>query len=180
MPQPTGRPPANLIGQRFGRLVAVERLPVVKGVRAKWRMQCDCGDSTVCDISHLRKGHTTSCGCFQREGLSKRRRKHGHSEPCTAEYAIWHHMKQRCTNPKNPAYMHYGGRGIGIHERWLDFENFLADVGLRPHPNLTFERKDNDGPYGPCNWKWATYAEQLNNRRPSQPRKRIVPSHIIY
>ena|ERR1700676_3134332 len=180
MPKPTGRPFSDLTGQRFGRLIAVERLPVVQGVRGKWMCLCDCGAITNCDISHLRKGHTTSCGCFQREGLSKRRKSHGHSEPCTAEYAIWSHMKARCSNPKNPSYWAYGGRGITVCERWLSFENFLSDVGLKPHPNLTFERIDNDGSYTPDNWKWATYAEQLNNRRPSQPRKKIVPPHIVY
>jgi hypothetical protein len=44
-------------------------------------------------------------------------------------------MKQRCLNPRNKNYKHYGARGIAIDERWLGkdgFANFLSDMGPRP------------------------------------------------
>lgn len=87
---------------------------------------------------------------------------HGMSN--TATYRSWGAMVQRCTNPKNPAYHDYGGRGITCCARWMSFENFLADMGVKPD-GLTLERKDNDGHYDVGNCRWATRAEQNRNSR---------------
>jgi hypothetical protein len=59
-------------------------------------------------------------------------------------------MFQRCTNPANPKYPNYGGRGITVCDRWGAFENFLSDMGVRS-PGLTLERKDVNGNYEPAN-----------------------------
>jgi hypothetical protein len=73
-------------------------------------------------------------------------------------------MKQRCLNPKATAYAYYGGRGVTICERWMSFDNFLADMGERPE-GRTLDRIDPYGNYEPSNCRWATYAEQTHNRR---------------
>ena len=74
-------------------------------------------------------------------------------------------MLQRCNNPNNPAYHNYGGRGIKVCERWYDFNNFLADVGERPHPDRSLDRyPNNDGHYEPGNVRWATAEQQRNNQ----------------
>lgn len=75
----------------------------------------------------------------------------------------WSMTKQRCLNPRQRDYRRYGGRGIGICERWLVFENFLSDMGLRPH-GMTLERLDNDKGYCPENCVWATRSTQTRNR----------------
>lgn len=80
-------------------------------------------------------------------------------------------MTQRCTNPKNDGYAGYGGRGITVCDRWKSFENFLADMGERPAPDLTIERIDNDLGYGPDNCKWGTRTEQILNTRPKNTNK---------
>lgn len=77
----------------------------------------------------------------------------------------WVAMLARCTNPKATKYPLYGGRGIAVCERWLKFENFLADMGERP-TGRTIDRKDNDSNYEPGNCQWSTAKEQANNRRP--------------
>ena len=75
-------------------------------------------------------------------------------------------MKERCCDPKNKRFADYGGRGIKVCDRWLNsFENFLADMGLKPSPEHSIERKNTDGDYEPDNCKWATQIEQANNKR---------------
>jgi hypothetical protein len=81
------------------------------------------------------------------------------------EYTAWSAIKQRCYNPKNPGFRRYGGRGITMCARWMDFESFLADVGRRPSPAHSIDRfPNNDGNYEPGNVRWATVAEQHANK----------------
>lgn len=75
------------------------------------------------------------------------------------EYRVWDSMKQRCSNPNNKKYHLYGGRGIKVVKRWLSFENFTKDMGVRPK-GATLDRINNDGNYEPGNCRWATYHEQ--------------------
>jgi hypothetical protein len=74
-------------------------------------------------------------------------------------------MKQRCSNPNNPRYSHYGGRGIGYCPSWESFDNFFSDMGEVPE-GLTLERKDNELGYSKDNCVWATVAHQNANKRP--------------
>lgn len=80
-----------------------------------------------------------------------------------SERVSWNAMKARCYSMKHPKYHQYGGRGIEVCERWLTFENFLADMGPKPTSRHTIERRDSNGNYEPFNCYWATYAEQMRN-----------------
>jgi hypothetical protein len=79
-------------------------------------------------------------------------------------------MHARCNNPGHSSYVYYGGRGIGVCERWNSFVNFLADMG-EPPPGMSIDRINvNDG-YAPGNVQWTTPLQQIHNRRPAK-RKR--------
>lgn len=98
-----------------------------------------------------------SCGCL------KGNLKHGMSG--TKTYASWAQMKTRCLNINASGYKYYGSRGIKVCKRWLKFENFYADMGDKPTPSHSIERRNNNGDYEPGNCKWATISEQNNNKR---------------
>ena len=95
-----------------------------------------------------------AAGSKERHGLNK-----------TPEHRAWVSMRQRCNNQSKKEYPHYGGRGIKVCLRWSYFLNFLADVGNRPSSGHSIDRIDVNGNYEPCNVRWATKQEQIENTR---------------
>ena len=156
-------------GKRFGRLVAIERgEPVYYGRQKKvtWRCQCDCGVVVSINASSLSRGLTTSCGCRKREVCIDRSLTHGMSNgrDGSGTYKSWNAMRNRCANVRSVDYPDYGGRGIGICDRWKSFAMFLDDMGLRPKHH-SIERIDVNGDYNPGNCKWLLTKRQARNRR---------------
>ena len=79
-------------------------------------------------------------------------------------FMSWLGMTSRCLNPKATNYPRYGGKGVKVCERWLDFNNFLVDMGPRPE-GKTLDRIDNAKGYEPGNCRWATPKEQQRDKR---------------
>jgi hypothetical protein len=163
-------PASEIIGKRFGRLVPTVELERVGGLR-QFRCDCECGGSIDVRLNALRKGATSSCGCYRREvaaATTAARAVHGECHK-TPEHRSWQAMIARCTQPSHVAYERYAGRGITICDRWRGqggYENFLADMGRRPSLDYTLDRVDNDGNYTPENCRWADRSTQIRNQRP--------------
>ena len=172
--------------QQFGRLLA--SFPIgMRGQFTYWACLCDCGCTAVVRVYNLLSGHTQSCGCFLREmsaiwakarftgkcGQDSPSFKHGHTIDIAGQsltYRTWRNVIQRCTNPNDPKWKHYGGANppVKIDPQWLGeygFKAFLADLGERPSSKYSLSRFLDSGNYEPSNVEWATRAQQESEAR---------------
>lgn len=160
----------DISGQKFGRLLVLGMAKERRSNgRIAWRCLCECGNITETPAADsLKYGRTKSCGCLAREnaiasGIGDRRRKHGAYN--TNLFSIWCGMLARVRNPNHHKYADYGGRGIGVHQSWLDFATFAKDMGERPSKEHSLERLDNSKGYEPGNVVWADRKTQGRNKR---------------
>lgn len=157
----------DMTGQRFDRLLVLAMTR--QGEFAACVCKCACGTEKTIAWRAIKNGDTRSCGCLSKERISAANLTHGDTTGGPSpEWIVWRAMHQRCEDQKHKSYKDYGGRGITICERWQTFEPFLVDMGRRPSPSHTLDRRENDGNYEPRNCRWATKSEQARNRRPRQ------------
>lgn len=163
----------DLTGQRFTRLLVIERAGSYPNKAARWRCRCDCGNEVFSTGFHLVRGNVKSCGCYNRQKIGERSITHGaYRARCkTPDYIAYRGMLNRCrADGQDKRY--YFERGIVVCARWLKgdgvstgFECFLADIGPKPGPEYSVDRIENNGNYEPGNVRWALPLVQHNNTR---------------
>lgn len=155
--------------------VSILRQRRYKGPKPPSRLRClclcQCGRKFFAWRAHLVSGNTKSCGCLRNSRFAKPA---GYmteaysmpDHPLNWLYRRWAGVLERCHRPESTHYHRYGGRGIKVCDRWKDFENFLADMGVPADRKLTLDRIDNNGNYEPGNCRWATSKQQAANKEP--------------
>lgn len=153
----------NLLGQRFGRLVVIQKLPK-KNNRGMWLCKCDCGNVKELSCNVLTCGKTKSCGCLQKDIAKKNKTKH--NGKYTRLYNTWLNIKRRCYNPSSKAFPYYGAKGIKMYDKWIHDFSAFKDWAYKNGYNdtLTIDRINNDGDYEPNNCRWVDMITQENNR----------------
>ena len=164
--------PLDILHEKFNKLTVVRYNGVNNKHKHIYECCCECGNIKTTDRRALLTGHTGSCGCYFRSVCWRNRVTHGETIKGLSgkfnnpEYRAWSSMKERCENPMHASYHNYGGRGITVSPEWsVDFLAFLKSIGKRPSKAHSLERINNSLGYFEVNVKWATIAEQSNNRR---------------
>lgn len=165
----------DLSGQKFGRWTVLYRSHPNKGnKKTYWHCRCECGKESDVDAYILKKGQSSSCGCWQKEvarisaeiARSSLKCHHGSR---TRLYHIWTGMKQRCYNKNHKYYMHYGGKNITVCDKWKnnfeEFRSWAYENGYdETDKDLSIDRIDNGKGYSPKNCRWIDKREQPKNR----------------
>lgn len=167
----------DLAGQTYGRwsVTGYDQAASAPG-KHRWFCRCQCGARKSVLGRLLRRGKSKSCGCLRVEMTGARFSHDGRpGEPISAhrlEYNSYISMLYRCYREQASGYEYYGGRGIGVCDRWrfgaagmTGFQCFIADMPPRPSRKYSLDRIDNEQGYSPENCRWATASEQTRNQR---------------
>lgn len=153
----------DLTGQVFGRLTVLKRVSNNKHGQSRWLCKCQCGVETVVIAGALKSGNTQSCGCLNKDVITK----HGLWVSERELYNVYRSMRNRCYNIKQQNYERYGGRGIYVCSEWLSnpckFVTWAKENGFKK--GLQIDRIDSSGPYSPDNCRFITGKENSRNRR---------------
>lgn len=77
----------------YGRLTVIACASTKKHNSYYWNCRCKCGVLCTIQLSALRSGATTSCGCYKTELTTKRYTTHGKSVTNSKLYSTWKSIK---------------------------------------------------------------------------------------
>jgi hypothetical protein len=145
-------------GDRFGEYTVIHELENVPGEKRYVLCRCDCGRTNTVQKYHLIAGTCHSCHTRVKRFRGRVNQRLANILSC---------MRQRCYNPRNPAYSDYGGRGITMCEEWRIGYAEFCDWALANgyDDTLTIDRIDNDGDYSPNNCRWVPLSVNARRRR---------------
>jgi len=153
--------------QKIKELVLLKDLGMIlsnkesKTKRRHGLYKCFCGVEFRAQSHNVKRGHTQSCGCYQKKRASEVQSTHGLGKHRL--YNVWNRMMGRCNNIRDTNYSYYGGRGISVSDRWLNIENFIRDMYPTFKEGLTLDRINNNKEYSKENCRWAKKTTQSRN-----------------
>lgn len=153
---------STLIGERFGKVLVLEKTTKREHRHIVYKCICDCGNITFVSGNKLKQGNTKSCGC-----LKKINHYAIHHKSNTRLYSTWSSIKKKCYCKSNKDYKYYGGRDIKICNEWRDSFQAFYDWAMNNgyQENLTIDRIDVNGNYESTNCRWVDMKTQNNNQR---------------
>jgi hypothetical protein len=161
------------IGNTYGTMLVLEHLPSINPTGKKTirmvKVQCSsCGKLAEKRLDNIKRKGTSGCS-RECPGFKATITKHGLTN--SRVYKSWDNMVTRCTRTSHKSYDHYDNLIIGekLDPRWLNFENFLEDMGDPGNKQHKFsiDRIDNKKGYCKDNCKWSTQQEQTLNQEKS-------------
>lgn len=165
----------DLIGQRFGMLVVLDKMPSDK-IMTKFNCKCDCGNEKIAVGYELKRGKLKSCGCAQgKPPTTKEFRDH-------PLYDVWKGMKARCRSDKHISKKNYHDKGVKVCDEWqsdfLSFYNWSIASGWEEGLQLDKDIKSKEmgvlPVYSPETCMWVTAAINNQNRGNVKLTKDIV------
>lgn len=120
-----------------------------------------CDKPFTASLTNVKTGNTTKC-----KSCAVTITNTTHGGKGTRLYSIYCNMKTRCYNVNSEDYKYYGGKGVTIHEEWLNdfnvFSTWAKENGYLD--TLTIDRKNTDLPYTPSNCRWVDMYTQNRNK----------------
>ena len=167
--------PVPSIGTRSGKITVTGYLCGERGGFNALIVQCDCGfpEYTV-EGNNFRTLKSTRCNiCAKTAAGQKRYWRYSEALPDDNHRTrLLNRLAAaitRCTTPTCRMYRHYGGRGIRVHQEWIDDRTaFLRYAQTLPGwdvPEYEMDRRDNNGHYEPGNIRFVSRSDNTKNKR---------------
>jgi hypothetical protein len=99
---------------------------------------------------------------------------HGMSR--TPTYVTWQNMIARCYGNDEKRTRLYKNKGIKVCSKWLNFEGFFEDMGVK-REKLQLDRIDGNGDYCKDNCRWVTHGHNQSNKIRTR-RKSVFPRGV--